>query len=120
MLALVALALTAFDYWWSYNAPDGLDDVTFDLLALNGFNAYFIPVEWMFHAYYGIQGLALCGLAVPVAGARQFFLINVTFFAALTLLTGISIALPIQAFVATLLAYIYGALILLLFKRQDS
>jgi hypothetical protein len=114
-LATTALILTIGNFGYAYTAWHRFDETTVDLLSFSGFNAIVIPSPWLFETYYVVQVISLLGLLTRLEISKYVFLANIVLFAATGLLTGISVSLPIEVFVATLIAYIYGAIVLLLF-----
>lgn len=113
-LAALALAITSLEFLYSFVVWEKISETTARLLSLNGLDGILGMPDWLFHVYYLVQVVSLVSLVVGWRWAKYLFIANVAFFAFSTLLFGIGISLPVEIFLATLLSYIYGAILILL------
>ncbi len=115
MLVLIALLFTLVDFCYGLYITRFLDKNTSMLMSMNGMSAIISAPPWLFYFYYATQVFVLGILLAKVRFARSLFTFSVTLFSVTTLLFGIGISLPIGIFLATILAYLYGAILILLF-----
>lgn len=114
-LAVAAIVATAVSFSYSFLVYERIDETTRELLSLDGFNAALFLPAWAPYGYYIAQVVVLCSLFWLSAFTRYLFLANVVVFNGLGLLLGVSVALPVEILLTTLVQLLYGGILILLF-----
>ena len=114
-LAIAALVLTTIDFAYSYLAYDWIDESSTELMSLNGFYSIIPLPWWSYIPYYVVQVIVLLALVLSLKVARGLFVAFTVIALILSLFFGFAISLPFQVFVATIMTYVYGAILALIY-----
>ena len=119
-LAIVALVLTAIDFAYGFLAWDWIDESSSELMSLNGFYSIVPMPWWTYIPYYFVQVTVLLALFFSFRFAKGLFVAFTVIALILSLLFGFAVALPFQVFMATMLTYVYGAILALIYLDRKT
>lgn len=119
-LVLAALVLSIADSIYSFFLWDLSDETERDLLSLNGMFGFLFAPDWYFYAYHSFRAIALAALLLRPSIGLWLFVGHITHMLVSALIFGASIAFPAGVFMGTILAYLYGGILTVLFLLRPE
>lgn len=109
--SFVALFSLLLDYWFSYAVVPDLEGDTALAMSISGYGASIELGGYAFHAYFFLYAISFVLLAVRWAVGRHLLACTALLTCLGSLVFGVVVALPIQAFLSLVYTYATGGLL---------